>query len=346
MLLIALRDLQYRRRRFVVSVAAVALVFALTLILAGVAASFGAEIDRTLDDFDADAWVMAEGATGPLLGSTPIPFAAVDEIAAAPGVEEVGAVAFRTFTIDDADKTAANVFGVDMGRVGSPEPKQGRRPETTGEALVDTRLGVEIGEAFSMGGEKFVVTGTLSRSTLLAGGPNIFIDVDDMQRIAFGGAPIITTIAVRGTPDELPDGFVLADNAEAHADLARPLHDATGTITMVSVLLWIVAGAIIGSIVYLSALERVGDFAVFKATGMSTWWVLFGLIFQAVVLSLVAAIVAIGLALLLLPILPIPAELPRRIVIFMPVTAVLVAAAASLIGVRSAVKVDPALAFS
>ena len=346
MLLIALRDLQYRRRRFVVSVAAVALVFALTLILAGVAASFGAEIDRTLDDFDADAWVMAEGATGPLLGSIPIPFATVDEIAAVPGVEEVGAVAFRTFTIDDANKTTANVFGIEVGRVGSPEPKEGRGPEATGEALVDTRLDVEIDEVFSMGGGEFVVTGTLSGSTLLAGGPNVFIGVQDMQELAYGGAPIITTVAVRGTPGELPDGFVVADNAEAHADLGRPLKDATGTITMVTVLLWIVAAAIIGSIVYLSALERVGDFAVFKATGMSTWWVLFGLIFQAVVLSLVAAAVAIGLAILLLPILPMPAELPPRLVIFMPVTAVLVAAAASLIGVRNAVKVDPALAFS
>ena len=35
------------------------------------------------------------------------------------------------------------------------------------------------------------------------------------------------------------------------------------------ILLWIVAACIVGSIVYVSAIERTRDFAVFKATGAS-----------------------------------------------------------------------------
>ena len=35
-------------------------------------------------------------------------------------------------------------------------------------------------------------------------------------------------------------------------------------------LLWVVAALVIGSVVYLSALERVRDFAVYKATGWTT----------------------------------------------------------------------------
>ena len=46
---------------------------------------------------------------------------------------------------------------------------------------------------------------------------------------------------------------------------------------MIAVLLWIVAALIVGSVIYLSALERTRDFAVFKAVGVSTRSVIAGL---------------------------------------------------------------------
>ena len=45
----ALRDLQWRRRRFVIAMAGVALVFAMGLIMTGLSESFSLEVDRTLD---------------------------------------------------------------------------------------------------------------------------------------------------------------------------------------------------------------------------------------------------------------------------------------------------------
>src|SRR5260370_37836012 len=56
-------------------------------------------------------------------------------------------------------------------------------------------------------------------------------------------------------------------------------------------LLWIVAVLIVGSLVYLSALERLRDFAVFKAIGVPTRSILAGLALQAVVVAPVAAAV-------------------------------------------------------
>ena len=53
------------------------------------------------------------------------------------------------------------------------------------------------------------------------------------------------------------------------ADLKRPTQRGDQTIQFINVLLWIAAVGIVGSIVYLSAIERVREFAVMKATGAS-----------------------------------------------------------------------------
>ncbi len=64
-------------------------------------------------------------------------------------------------------------------------------------------------------------------------------------------------------------------------------------------LLWVVAATIIGSVLYLQAMERTRDFAVFKASGTSTAAIGVGLALQAVTLSLAAAAFAAVLALVL-----------------------------------------------
>ena len=87
----------------------------------------------------------------------------------------------------------------------------------------------------------------------------------------------------------------MIDRAGAVDDLMRPMTAAVGAITFMAVLLWVVAALIVGSVIYLSALERTRDFAVLKAVGVSTRAVLAGLCLQAVIVAVVAAV------LLLLP---------------------------------------------
>ena len=71
--LVSFRDLQWRRRRFAIAVVATALVFALGLILSGVSASFDNEIDRTVDSFGADVWLVRAGTLGPFTAPTTMP---------------------------------------------------------------------------------------------------------------------------------------------------------------------------------------------------------------------------------------------------------------------------------
>ncbi len=57
------------------------------------------------------------------------------------------------------------------------------------------------------------------------------------------------------------------------------------SIGLVRILLWIVAATIIGSVLYIQAMERTRDFAVFKATATSSAAIGFGLALQPVILS-------------------------------------------------------------
>jgi putative ABC transport system permease protein len=101
----------------------------------------------------------------------------------------------------------------------------------------------------------------------------------------------------------------------------------------------------VGSLIYLSALERTRDFAVFKAVGVATRSVLAGLVLQAVIVAVVAAALGGVLSLGLAPTFPIPVVVPTSAFVLLPVIAVVIGLLASVAGMRRAVTVDPALAF-
>ena len=98
---------------------------------------------------------------------------------------------------------------------------------------------------------------------------------------------------------------------------------AVAAITFIAVLLWIVAALIVGSVIYLSALERVRDFAVFKAVGVSTRSVLGGLALQAVIVAVVAALLGAVLSFVLAPTFPMLVVVPASAFLLLPVIAIL-----------------------
>ena len=80
----ALRDLQWRWQRFVIAMVGVALVFAMGLIMTGLSASFSLEVDRTLEAMGAEAWAVAEDASGPFTSFVPLLASAADEAQGSP----------------------------------------------------------------------------------------------------------------------------------------------------------------------------------------------------------------------------------------------------------------------
>jgi putative ABC transport system permease protein len=344
-LVAALRDLQWRRRRFLITVLGTALVFAMTLLLAGLSAAFDNEVDRTLTTTGADEFAISAGATGPFNSSAVLPEGALATVRDTPGVQEADPFVAIGATIPGDTPKHVMMIGTVPGGVGSPEVDDGRAPRTAGEVAVGDRLGKDIGDRFTMGERQLEVVGTIDGSSLFGGMPNVWLTMDDVQALTFGGAPLYTAVAIRGHATETPEGLKVASLSETTTDLLQSLGSGQQTIDFLAILLWIIAACIVGSVIYLSALERVRDFAVFKATGTSTPALASGLALQAVIVSLVAALFGAVFALLLAPNFPMPAEIPASSFVVLPVVAIIVGALASLAGLRRAVTVSPALAF-
>jgi putative ABC transport system permease protein len=343
--LAGIRDLQWRRRRFVIAVLGTALVMANTLLLTGFQATFDVEIRHTLKLIDADGYIVPVGRPGPFLGGTPIPFALAQHAGELDGVKKVSPIVMTPQVTDRAHHADIFLIGAQPGAMGAPVAAKGRAPVADGEAVIDTKSGLGIGDTFGISGRQFRVVGTVSHQTYSGGRPTVYVTLNEAQQVMFAGQPFVTAIAVRGEPTNLPATARFMSAKDAGRDLKRPLADTIQSIATFRTMLWVVAIAIVGSVVYLSALERIGDFAVFKATGTSTSDLLGALIVQAVALSVSASVLACGLAYGLRSMFPVTPLLPARIQLTLPLVGLVIGLLASLAALRRAVTVDPALAF-
>lgn len=345
MLIAALRDLQFRSRRFAITVVGTSLVFSLTLVLAGLSAAFGVEVDDTVRSLPLDGWIVDASSSGPLLAAAPLPGGTIDEVRALPGVVDAGGMAMGRQTVDLGGLEDVILLAAEPGRPGMPAADSGRAPTASGEILASSRLGLDIGDELALGERGYEVVGILDDASVLAGVSTVVLTLADGQELIFAGLDAATSIAYTGSPDALPDGLALAAPDDAVAELTRPIESAVSAVTLVSVLLWIIAGLIIGSVVYLSVLERESDFAVFKATGWSDRSLLGGVALQALVLALLAAAIGMVLGTLLAPVFPMRVEISPTAYLALPLLAVAVGLLASVAGLRRITAVDPAAAF-
>jgi putative ABC transport system permease protein len=341
----AFRDLQWRRRRILIAVFGTSLVFAITLLLTGLSNGFEVEAERLVDDLHADTWAVGSGAAGPFLGQRPFPAGALADVLALDGVRDATPVVFGRKSVGRDSPKEVNVFGATGRGLRTPEVDEGRQVAAPGEIVVSTNLGYGLGDEIVVSGKRFEVVGRVDAWTAVAGVPNVMVSLEDAQEVVFAGMPLVSAIAVHGEPRATPDGIELIDNAGVKDDLLRPVGNGKSAISMVASLLWIVAAAIVGSVIYVSTLERARDFAIFKATGTSTFTIVGDLAVQAVVVSIAAAAVGAVVATVIAPKFPLPVVVPGSAYLLLPVAAVLVGLVASGFGLRRAVSIDPALAF-
>ena len=341
---VTLRDLQFRRRRFLIAVLATALVFAMTLLTAGASVGLHTQDRNIVESFDGDAWFVASGSSGPFTTTTPLPASVAAEIEDLPGVERATPVVLFRATIDNGEKDV-NIIGVPPGGLGAPRVASGKAPTLPGEIAADTALGSRVGSRVSVGGAEMLVVGTVPDASYFFGTPTIYMTLAEAQAQFFSSVPVATAVVVKGRPGALAPGTAAMSVDQVVHDLARPTLRSDQTIQFINVLLWVAAVGVIGAIVYLSALERVRDFAVLKATGAATRSLMFGLAFQAVILSGGSALIAGVLANVLAPAFPFTVRIGVSSYLTLTAVAIVIGIAASSAGLRRVVATDPALAF-
>lgn len=347
MLAITLADLRYRSRQFLIAVVGAGVVFALAVLMSGMANGFHAEITMTVSSTGADHWVVPRSSSGPFTSVRAIPEAAVGTVRAAKGVRSAAGMVISLQTVDRGSKGLIRVMMLGS-RPGGPaelKPSRGTGVRGPGDAVADERLGLDIGERFTLAGQRFTVVGLTSGHTMLGGTPDVYVGLRSAQQVLFSGQHLVTAISVRGRAASLPRDLKEMSIAAVEKDSLGPMADSVSSVENTRYLMWAVAVIIVAALVYVSTLQRTRDFAVLKAVGASGRDLFLSVAVQAVLVTLGAAALAASTAWLFRPLYLVPLVVPGSAYWSLPVIAVVVGLLSSLIAMRRAVTVDPALAF-
>ena len=343
MILLTLRDLVFRKTRFVVVTVLGAVVFALLFVMTGLVNQFNLEPAETIEQFGADQWVLPEGVSAPFTSVSVMPATAIDAIDA---TTKSPVVITRSSVADGGTPEEVVLVGFESGGLGAPLVVEGRAPEAAGEVALDATLDIGVGTDLTVSGEPFTVVGLTEKTTVLAGIPFAYLTLPEAQVLAFTSTDVISSVLVAGDLGPLPGGLASLTSGAVVDQTLQPLEGAIASIDLVRALLWIVAAIIVGAVVYLSALDRQRDFAVLKAVGTPNSSLLGSLALQAVLIALGAVALAAIIQIFLAPRFPLPVTVPTEAFWQLPLLAVVMALAAGAIGMRKVLRSDPSQAFA
>jgi len=350
MLTVTFADLWFRARQFAIAVVGVGLVLALALELSGLADGFHVEVANSVNGVGATSWVLSSSAHGRVTAFAAFPEAAASQVASQPGVKRASPLLFvpgQVVQVSGAKSSSTvNLVGVQQGGLGDPEVATGHPLSGPDQAVVDSVLPASVGSMLTIGGHHYTVVGTVHGRTLTGGIPLVYMPLATVQGAITGGQRLITAVATVGTPRHVPSGLVVLAPATVIASTVAQLQSGVKSIDNTRWLMWIVAAAIVASMLYVAALERKRDFAVLKAVGASSRALFGSLVAEAVIVTLLAAVVAELLSTLLTPMFGQPVDISTETRLVLPAIAVVVGVLASISALRRVTGADPATAFS
>ena len=195
MLLLTLRDAQYRAVRFVVVTILAAVVFALLFLMTGLVEQFHREPQDTARGFGAEQWAVAAGVTGPFTSSASVPLS----LLAALDAEQKAPVAVGRGSLHSGRRGAeVVVIGHVIAGLGSPRITRGRAVRTSHELVADRTAHARLGSEVRLGNVAFTVVGLTKDATVLAGVPLVYIPLGDAQDLLFGTRTATTGFLVNG----------------------------------------------------------------------------------------------------------------------------------------------------
>jgi len=335
MLLLILRDLQFRKWRVGLTVLLMAIVMTLLFVMSGLVNQFNIEpAGATQRAGGSLNWIVAEGTGGPFTSPRPVDaeaFGAIDgePILVAPSSVDGVRVAMVARSYDQLDE---------------PVMVEGNRPSAFGDVVIDETAGYAIGDTLDVGGVEGTVVGLTSDATILAGVPLTFVTLEFGQEVAAGGRDLLLAKLTNEAPS-VPAGLKVLSPDDVSADALLPLDGAIASVTLVRALLWLITVIIIAAIIYITALERTRDFAVMKAVGGRTRDLGTSLLIQGVLMTLIAVAVAGVLQMFIAPTFPLKVRVPQSAWLTIGGGATLAALAAGAAGVMRVRATSPAEAF-
>lgn len=372
---LALKDIRHGLFRFVLTCFGLGLLMTVVLAMIGIYNGLVADALAVVQAPDADVWVVEAGTRGPFAEASSIPADTRDTVARMPGVAEAGAITYQTVeALFQGRSLRLYVIGYERGRPGAPRAiAEGRGLGTSHfELLADRKTGLVPGDTIRLGRTRFSVVGLVEGAMNSGGDPAVFMTLSDAialqtelapadQRVqaARGGGAVksasVAAVIVRVTPGADTDLLTatlrqwkhlgaLSQSEQENILLASVVDRARRQIGLFLGILLAVSAVVIALIIYTMTMEKLKQIATLKLIGAPDRTIIGLIVQQALVLG--AAGWGIGLVLILL----VKDVFPRRVVLEPFNVAVLagiifvVCIAASGLGVRAAVRVDPATA--
>jgi putative ABC transport system permease protein len=375
---LALRDIRHNLGRFMLTCLGLSLLLGIVLAMVGIYRGLIEESLGLVRSARADVWVVEGKSRGPFAESSRLPSDTRAILSTQWGVAAAGSVAYQNVEVLHRGTTRRLlVVGSEIGRIGGPTSIVAGVPITRSryEAVADVAAGFPLGEQVKLGRNLFKIVG-LTRNAVASGGdPVIFVTLRDAQKLQFDLTPAAARRETARNPDSaatvntvnavlvrLLPGLSGAQFAELvtrwkHLGaltqqqqedvLARSVIErARRQIGLFTSLLLIVSTVIIGLIIYTMTVDKKKSIATLKLIGAPDTRIVGLIVQQALAMGVIGF--AIGASL----IGAAQGYFPRRVVLETADAALLFAAVlvvcllASGLGVRTALKIDPASALA
>ncbi|MHA1537298.1 MAG: ABC transporter permease [Alphaproteobacteria bacterium] len=372
---LAYRDVRHSLGRFLLTCVGLGLLLGVVLSMIGIYRGLVVDALTIARAPAIDLWVVETGTRGPFAEASRIPGDTREAIARLAGVAAAGSITYQTVeTGHQGRKLRLYVIGFELGRPGGPPILIAGRTiaRSRYELVADRKTGLVLGDRITLGRNSFAVVGLTRNQVNTGGDPAVYITLRDAQKLQFDLAPpaarvqiargtgsasrdTVNAVVARVLPNVTPASVAQAarrwkhlaafTQGEQEVILSRSLVDrARRQIGLFTGLLLVVSAVIIALIIYTMTMEKLRQIATLKLIGASDRVIVGMIVQQSLALGLIGF--AIGAAL----IVSIKDNFPRRVVLepdnvlILAGIVFMVCLLSSGLGVRAALRVDPATA--
>lgn len=372
---LAYRDVRHSLFRFLLTCVGLGLLLGVVLAMIGIYRGLVVDALTIARAPAIDLWVVESGTRGPFAEASRIPGDTREAVARIAGVAAAGSLTYQTVEAEyQARKLRLYVIGYEPGRPGGPPALIAGREIARShfELVADRTAGLTLGDRLRLGRNTFTVVGLTQNQVNSGGDPAVYITLLDAQKLQFDLAPpaarvqlargagaasrdTVNAVVARVLPGATSDGVAEAvrrwkhlaaiTQAEQEAILSLSLVDrARRQIGLFTSLLLVVSAVIIALIIYTMTMEKLKQIATLKLIGAPDRVIIGMIVQQALALGFIGF--AIGATL----IVNIKDYFPRRVVLepdnvlVLGLIVFVVCIASSGLGVRAALRVDPATA--
>lgn len=372
---LALRDIRHKLGRFLLTCLGLSLLLGTALSMIGIYHGLVEDALTLVRAPAADVWVVESGTRGPFAESSRIPGDTREAIARLQGVSEAGSVTYQSIETERRGaKLRLYVVGYEPGRPGGPERLAVGRPigRSHFEAIADVRSGLALGERVTLGRRAFTVVGLTDGQVSSGGDPVVYLTLKDSQELQFELAPAaarrelargatpagtdtVNAVLARVAPGVAADAVAESARRWKHLSAMTQagqeeiltesvVERARKQIGLFTAILLAVSTVIISLILYTMTMDKIREIATLKLIGAPDRTIVGLILQQALAMGIAGFAFGAGL------ILAVKDYFPRRVVLhpedglLLGAAVIVVCVLASGLGVRLALKVEPAKA--